>query len=184
MSVTNSIVNYRRFLKRRNFCTHTVKSYLSTLRHFVLWGDVPIEEVTSSKILVYIDDLLKKRLSPKTINCHLGSIRAFYQWLDGEEGIEIPNPVKRGYLMRLPRPLPRHLKDDEVERFLGVIKSPRDRVIFMLMLRCGLRVADLTLGDLDLRRARVLIQSGKGAKGRVVYLSNDAHMRPWWPTSK
>jgi site-specific recombinase XerD len=165
-------------LKRRNFSTHTVKSYLSTLRYFVLWLDVPIEELTSKKILAYIDDLLGKRLSPKTINCHLGSIRAFYDWLDREEGIEIPNPVKRGYLLRLPRPLPRHLRDDEVERLLRVIKSPRDRAIFMLMLRCGLRVAevaDLNLGDLDLRRARVLIQSGKGAKGRVVYLSNDAH---------
>ena len=178
MSVTNSIVNYRRFLKRRNFSTHTVKSYLSTLRPFVLWLDVPIEQVTHRKVLDYIDDLLERRLSPKTINCHLGSIRAFYDWLQREEGIEIANPVKRGYLLRLPRPLPRHLKDEEVLRLLALIKNPRDRAIFMLILRCGLRVAevaDLTLSDLDLRRARILIQCGKGAKGRVVYLSNDAH---------
>jgi site-specific recombinase XerC len=120
---------------------------------------------------------LAKGLSAKTINCHLDSIRRFYDWLDDEDLREIPNPVKRGYVLRLPRLLPRHLKDHEVQRLFEVIQDPRDRAIFMVMLRCGLRVAevtDLTLGDLDLRRSKILVQNGKGRKGRVVYLSQDA----------
>ena len=72
------IINYRRYLKRRNYSSHTVKNYLNTLRHYVLWLDVPIEQVTARKINVYIDHLLGKRREPKTINCHLGSIRRFY----------------------------------------------------------------------------------------------------------
>jgi site-specific recombinase XerD len=165
-------------LKRRNFSAHTVKSYLNTLRHFVLWLDVPIEEVTHKKVLRYVDDLLHRRLAAKTINCQLARIRVFYDYLSHEEGIQIPNPIRRVHFLRQPKALPRHLTDEQLVRFLEVVNAPRDRAIFMLMLRCGLRVAevaDLTLGDLDLRRARVLIQSGKGAKGRVVYLSNDAH---------
>jgi site-specific recombinase XerD len=165
-------------LKRRNFSAHTVKSYLNTLRHFVLWLDVPIEEVTHKKVLRYVDDLLHRRLAAKTINCQLARIRVFYDYLSHEEGIQIPNPIRRVHFLRQPKALPRHLTDEQLVRFLEVVNTPRDRAIFMLMLRCGLRVAevaDLTLGDLDLRRARVLIQSGKGAKGRVVYLSNDAH---------
>jgi site-specific recombinase XerD len=46
------------------------------------------------------------------------------------------------------------------------------------MLRCGLRVeelANLGVDDLDLRQGRILVKSGKGAKGRVVYISPDAH---------
>jgi site-specific recombinase XerD len=46
------------------------------------------------------------------------------------------------------------------------------------MLRCGLRVeevADLSLADLDFRRARISVQNGKGGKGRVVYMSQDAY---------
>jgi site-specific recombinase XerD len=139
--------------------------------------DVPIEQVTPKKVQAYIDRLLAKGLSPKTINCHLDSIRRFYDWLDEEESIQIPNPVKRGYVLRLPRPLPRHLKDHEVQRLLEVIQGPRDRAIFMVMLRCGLRVAevaDLALSDIDLRRSKILVQNGKGRKGRVVYLSQDA----------
>lgn len=154
-----------------------MKNYLSTLEHFVGWLDVPIEQVTPKKVQAYIDRLLAKGLSAKTINCHLDSIRRFYDWLDEEDLREIPNPVKRGYVLRLPRLLPRHLKDHEVQRLFEVIQGPRDRAIFMVMLRCGLRVAevvDLTLGDLDLHRSKILVQNGKGRKGRVVYLSQDA----------
>lgn len=165
-------------MKRRNYSAHTVKNYLSTLEHFVLWLDIAVEQVTPKRVQAYIDCLLAKGLSPKTINCHLDSIRRFYDYLHDEEGIELLNPVKRGYLLRLPKPLPRHLKDHQVQRLFEVIESPRDRAIFMLMLRCGLRVAevaDLALGDLDLRRSKILVQNGKGGKGRVVYLSQDAY---------
>jgi len=165
-------------LRRRNYSTHTVKNYLSTLEHFAGWLDVPMEQVTSRKVEAYIDCLLAKRLSAKTINSHLDSIRRFYDYLQDEEAIELPNPVKRGYVLRLPRPLPSHLKDHEVKRLFEVIQSPRDQAIFMLMLRCGLRVAEvaeLALSDIDLRRSRVLVQNGKGRKGRVVYLSQDAY---------
>jgi site-specific recombinase XerD len=150
---------------------------MSTLRHFVLWLDVSIEEVTNKKILQYIDILSEKGLQPKTINCYLDGIRGFYGYLHDEEGIPIPNPVKRGYALRLPRPLPRYLRDEEVGRLFEVIKKSRDRAIFMLMLRCGLRleeVANLTIGALDLKRRKIIVAKGKGGKGRVVYISNDA----------
>jgi site-specific recombinase XerD len=178
MSITNSIVNYRRFLKRRNYSPHTVKNYLNLLKGFVVWVDVPIEEMTGKKVAAYVDYLLAKGLSPKTINCSLVSIRGFYAYLTEEEDIELTNPVKAGTLLRLPRPLPRYVKDHEVTRLFAVIECPRDRAMFSLMLRCGLRVeevARLGLADIDVRRARILIYRGKGGKGRVVYVSRDAY---------
>jgi len=150
---------------------------MNTLKHFVLWLDVPVEQVTSKKILEYIDHLLDKRLSPKTINCCLDSIRGFYNHLDQEEQVNVINPVKRGYTLRLSRPLPRYLKDEQVDMLFDFIKSPRDRAIFMLMLRCGLRVdevASLTMAALDLKRCQLFVLNGKGGKDRVVYISKDA----------
>ena len=86
------------------------------------------------------------------------------------------NPVAK-ISIRLPKPLPRHLKDGEVEKFLAVIRDPRDRAMFMLMLRCGLRVeevARLTVDAVEYRKRQVFVANGKGAKDRVVYLSDDA----------
>ena len=45
MAITDSILNYRRFLKRRNYSKYTLRNYMNTLRHFVIWLDVPIEEL-------------------------------------------------------------------------------------------------------------------------------------------
>jgi site-specific recombinase XerD len=177
MAVTDSIIRYRRFLKRRNASPNTVKHYLNGLKQFVLWLDVPIEETTYRKIAEYVDRLMAKRLKPKTINCYLNSVCQFYHYLSEEEGIPIVNPVKKPNLMRLPRSLPRHLNEERIEVLFGNLKGHRDRAMFMLMLRCGLRVeevAHLSLGNIDVKRRMLFIQDGKGAKDRIVYLSNDA----------
>ena len=177
MAITDAIVNYRRFLKRRNYSMHTIKNYMNTIRQFVIWVDEPIEQVRHHKMLAYIDHLRQRKLSAKTINCHLDSIRGFYNYLIEEEQVTIANPVKHGYALRLSRPLPRYLKQEHVDRFLEVVTSTRDRAIFLLMLRCGLRVEEvfkLTLAALDLRRSQVFVQ-GKGAKERVVYISDDTY---------
>ena len=151
---------------------------MNTLKHFAIWLDVPIEEVTHKKILAYIDFLLDRNLKPKTINCHLDSIRGFYEYLRSEEELSMPNPVKKGYALKLSRPLPRHLRDEEVKKLFSVIESLRDRCMFLLMLRSGLRVeeiSNLTLDAIELRRRRIYVLNGKGSKDRLVYMSNDAY---------
>lgn len=164
-------------MKRKNVSPNTVKNYLHGLKHFVLWLDVPIEMVTHKKIGAYIDYLLCKRLKPKTINCYLNGVCQFYHYLSDEEGIRIVNPVKKPNIMKLPRGLPKHLKDEQIEILFNHLKGCRDRAMFMVMLRCGLRVeevAHLSLGDIDLKRRMLFIHDGKGAKDRMVYISNDA----------
>ena len=144
----------------------------------MLWVDVPIEHVDYHKISAYIDYLMVKRLRPATINCHLKSIRRFYSYLCDEEQIALNNPVKTGCKLRTSQPLPKHLKDEEILRLFNVIKSRRDRAMFMLMLRCGLRVeevANLSLAAIDWRRSRLYVFNGKGQKDRVVYISHDTY---------
>ena len=160
-----------------NISPNTVKNYLNGLKLFVIWLDVPIEETTYRKIIAYMDYLLGKRLKPKTVNCYLNSVCQFYHYLAEEEEIPIVNPVKKPNIMKLPRGLPKHLKEEQIKILFENLKGPRDRAMFMIMLRCGLRVeevAHLSLGSVDLKRRILFIQDGKGAKDRIVYISNDA----------
>ena len=102
MDITDSLICYRRHLKRRNYSAHSSKNYMNMLKHFVLWVDVPLEAVTYEKVLAYIDWLISKRLKPKTINCHVACISGFYTYLQHEKGITLTNPVKKRCRLRLP----------------------------------------------------------------------------------
>jgi len=164
-------------LKRKNYSPHTVKSYLHRLQQFLVWAAVPVESVTHKDVRHYIDFMLEKKLAPQTINGHLIAIRRFYSYLKDEEARPLDNPAVAGMALRLPRPLPRHLRDGDVAVFFKAVKKRRDVAMFMLMLRCGLRVeevAKLSLGAIDYRRDQIIVRGGKGAKDRVVYISNDA----------
>ena len=149
---------------------------MNILDQFMRWLSVPLAEVTRKEIGAYVDHLLRKRRTPKTIMCHLQTIRLFFDYLLNEEGRSILNPVTR-ISLRLPKPLPRHLKDDQVRKFFDGITDLRDRAMFMLMLRCGLRVqevAELTVDAIEYDRRQIFVFHGKGAKDRVVYMSEDA----------
>lgn len=175
--MTNVIINFRRYLKRRNYSQHTVKYYLNILKQYVIWLNVPLEQATSEKIDDYIDYLHGKSMQPGSINLYLAIIRVFYNYLKYEEKVPLVNPIKTGCRLRVPKPLPRCLREQEVKELFTVIKNERDCAMFKLMLRCGLRVeevSNLTLGAIDLKRRRIMVNHGKGSKDRVVYLSDDA----------
>ena len=108
---TTELVRYRRVLKRKNYSVHTVKSYVNILDQFIRWLTLPLPEVTRKEIGLYVDHLLRKRRTPKTITCHLQTIRLFFDYLVNEEGRSMVNPVTR-ISIRLPKPLPRHLQDE------------------------------------------------------------------------
>ena len=177
MEPTDLLSRYRRFLKRRNYSKHTVKNYINILGHFSSWLRIPIAEVTTKQTDAYMDQLLRGRKKPKTLNCHFGCIHAFYDYLIEDERMSLINPVRKNYKLRLPRPLPKHLRDEQVVDLFMEISDTRDRAMFMLMLRCGLRVeevARLTADAIEYRSRQLYVFNGKGSKDRVVYLSEDA----------
>jgi site-specific recombinase XerD len=177
MQITNVIINFRRHLKRRNYSAHTVKYYLYIIRQYVLWLNVPLEKAGAQQIDAYIDHLHHKRMHPASINLYLVIIRVFYDYLKYDENINLTNPVRRNLRLRVPKPLPKSLRPQEVAQLLDAIDGKRDMAMFKLMLRCGLRVeevANLTLGAVDLKGRRILVRQGKGGKDRVVYISDDA----------
>lgn len=154
-----------------------MRNYLNRLQHFLVWISVPVEAVRSADVKGYIDYLLERQLSAQTINAHLVVIRRFYSYLKDEEDIPVENPAVTGMALRLPKPLPRHVRDGDTVTFFKAVYKTRDIAMFMLMLRCGLRVEEvayLKLDAIDYRQSQITVRNGKGAKDRVVYISDDA----------
>jgi site-specific recombinase XerD len=84
----------------------------------------------------------------------------------------------------MPRTLPKPMAETDVTNFFKVIDSLRDRLIFLLMLRCGLRVSEtctLTWEQIDVDAGTIRINNGKGQIDRVVYLAPDVEkaLKPW-----
>lgn len=177
MASIDEVHNYIRFLKLLKYAQHTVKSYSSRLKHFVNWLNAPLEQLTSERVLEYLERLSDMGLAPKTIKGYVDTIRGFYEYLRHERGLASDNPVKPGYSLRLPRALPRFLSDAEIEQFLRSVRKSRDRSMFLIMLRCGLRVeevANLTIGAIDFESKVIKVLGGKWGRDRVVYMSDDA----------
>ncbi len=171
-----SIPSFQRYLIRRNTSPNTSRSYTAHLRLFLRWLTKRPEEITHRDIEAYVEHLQERGLKAKTVNDYLGSLKQWFAYLESEEGLPGPNPVKDRYRLKQPRPLPRPLRREEVARLFCVITRPRDRALFLVMLRSGLRVAEvagLELKDLDLRRRAVVIREAKGGRERMVYLSDE-----------
>ncbi|MGH7811334.1 MAG: tyrosine-type recombinase/integrase, partial [Candidatus Binatia bacterium] len=93
--------------------------------------------------------------------------------------------IFRRHQVREHQRLPRPVQEQDLKRFFAVIEDSaacrwhkRDRAMFLLMLRCGLRigeVASLRLADLFLSEEYPrLVVRGKGSRERGVYLSPQA----------
>ena len=176
MDPTEMSIRYKRFLKRINYSKITIRNYFYNIKRFFDWLKVPIDEVTSEVIFEYIGFLHNRRLKPKTINSYLHGVRKFYNFLKYEERINIINPVKSTYRQILPKPLPKFLKEQEIKILFDHITDKRDIAMFMLMLRCGLRVrevSNLTFHAIDFERKSILVLNGKFRKDRIVYMSDD-----------
>lgn len=175
----SEIERFVNWTRRRSPEARTWKDYGYDLRFFVeVVGDRPPKEITFRDIDRFVTVQSEKGFKPSTVNRRLASVISLYGFLAAEDdGLVCPVIVRRHHVREHQR-LPRPVDEESLKRFFSVIPDKRDRAMFLLMLRCGLRigeVAALRLVDLFLEEDYPrLVVRGKGSRERGVYLSPQA----------
>jgi site-specific recombinase XerD len=173
------IERFQKWLRRKAPLAATHIHYVNDLELFFAWVDKPPNDVKVQDIDFFIEFSQAQGRAIATVNRRLAALRSFYRFLavESENAPRTPVIPKRHFIRQGQR-LPRDIQDPDVEKLFSVINGPRDRAMFLLMLRCGLRVGEvrnLSLKDLYLEPASGSLPRlwlhGKGGGQRVVYLS-------------
>lgn len=178
----SEIVRFNKWLRRKAPAATTHIHYTSDLKLFFDWAGKAPAEITLHHIDAFIEHCQSLDHAASTINRRLAAIRSFYHFFAVESDDAPPNPVlPKRHFIRLGRRLPRDVEDVDLIQLFAVIDSLRDRAMFLLMLRCGLRVGEvrnLSVNDLYLHPTpgslpRMWLH-GKNGSQRVAYLSPQA----------
>lgn len=176
LSQIHEFVNW---VRRRNPQARTWRDYSYDLHQFAdLVGERLPSQITLHDIDQFIDRQVAQGFKPATVNRRLAAILALFNYLADEDPTLVCPVLPRRHYLREPQRLPRPVQEEVLEKFFSVIQDLRDRAMFILMLRCGLRiseVASLLRSDLFLREtAPRLVVHGKSCRERSVYLSPQA----------
>ena len=173
---------------------NTVASYrrdLADFRRFLLDRGWAVEDgervnpdaVTDEHVRGYLAEMLK-RATRATVQRRLFAIKAFFRYREATTGVA--NPAQMIRSPRIERRLPAVLGEAEVARLLDVEPEPgselsasirRDAAILEVLYSTGMRVSELVAinwRNIDEDLAMVTIESGKGAKGRIVPIGEPA----------
>lgn len=173
------IEQFVNWVRRRNPQARTWRDYAYDLKQFAaLIGDRPPAEITFQDVDRFVEWQARRGFQPATINRRLAAITALYAFLADDDPTLVSPVLPHRHHLREPQRLPRPVKEDDLKAFFAVIGDARDKAMFILMLRCGLRIAEvasLLLTDLYLDEpAPRLVVRGKGSRERSVYLSAQA----------
>jgi site-specific recombinase XerC len=176
------IERFQRRLRRKSPHASTPIHYISYLSLFFDWAKKAPQQIRPQDVDAFIEHAQQAGHAIATVNRRLAALRSFYHFLSVESDTYSRNPVvpKRHFIRQGLR-LPRDIEEAKLEQLFAVIQDPRDRAMFLLMLRCGLRVGEvrnLRLVDLYLNPTSGSLPRlwlhGKGDKQRVVYLSGQS----------
>ena len=145
------VATYLAHLRARHYAASTQDNALRALKCFAvlmpagrqatLYQD--LTQTTPADIDAWIAAAFQQGLAPGTIvTCRRG-LQGFFVFL-GDQGLLVQSPIQLPrHQILLPMQLPRAMAEAEVVAFFRTIDALEDRTMFLLMLRCGLRVSEV-----------------------------------------
>jgi integrase len=179
-------------LRACHYAASTQDGALRTLKRFAVLLptarqarlDQDLTQTTPADIDAWIAAAFQQGLAPGTIvTCRRGMHGVFAFLCD--HGLLVQSPIQLPrHQMLVPTRLPRPMADAEVAAFLRVIDALEDRTMLLFMLRCGLRVSEVSRvhwAAIDRAQGTLRVNTSKGQVDRVVYRSPDVTtaLRQW-----
>jgi site-specific recombinase XerD len=160
----------------------TIEFYTKKLGAFVKWcngeGITGVEQITPDDIRRYLIFLENRGNNPGGRHAHYRAIKAMLRWYCAELEPNWRNPIEKVKAPKQEQSLLQPIELDDFQAILatcgGGFTGLRDRAILLTLIDCGLRASELLsvkMADLDLLKGVILIQRGKGGKGRAVFFS-------------
>ncbi len=189
---SEQVITYLQTLHARAYAPDTLDAVTGAVKKFVLLVPASRRALLSSDLArsesrdldSFIVAARAAGLAPSTINNKLSLLREFFSFLV-DEGAMTRQPILRHrHHVAAPMTLPKPMPEADLVRFFKVVDSIRDRLLFLLMLRCGLRVSEacaLAWEDVDLPALTLRVDGGKGDVDRMAYLAPDVEraLRLW-----
>src|SRR5262249_17067974 len=121
----------------KNFIVLMPEARQATLAH-------DLTQTTATDVDAWIEAAFRHPLSPRTLPPSLRVLHTYFPAPHYPDAFTPPPTRSPRHHIRAPQAPPRPMADDEVMAFFRVIDAVRDRTMFLLMLRCGLRVSEVS----------------------------------------
>jgi site-specific recombinase XerD len=176
------ILEYLNDQRRRCCRPNTIRNSYTNILLFIKYlkqtGRSCMETATRNDLSAFIEHEQDRGLKPGSISTTLRALYAFLGYLADQDVVSF-DLLRKKFRIKLPEPLPRAIEPKDIRAFLSVIEKQRDRAIFLVLLRTGMRIGELLnarVKDVHMNDKRIdIIEASKTRTGRVVYLSDDAH---------
>lgn len=178
MNYQESFISYLKYEKR--YSPHTVVAYKNDLDQFVVFytevvGEFDIKKVDAKLVRSWIVSLMEKKLSARSVNRKVTTIKVFFKYLMREQVVEI-NPATNLPLPKIRKKLPNFVDENSLHKllddgfFTDDFKGLRDKLIIALLYGTGIRLAELlNIKDKDIDKNSFLIRVlGKRKKERII----------------
>jgi integrase/recombinase XerC len=180
--VKERFLAYIQFEKR--YSAHTVTAYRSDLEQFfdyllLTYRVTEISGVNHAMIRSWLVSLMEHKISPRSVNRKLTTLKSFYHFLL-REGTISDNPMRKVTPPKTPKKLPVFVEKEKMDTLLDQIpfgagySGTRNRLIVELFYATGMRLSELVnlcVNDIDFHNHTIKVL-GKRNKERLIPFSN------------
>lgn len=179
--IEKAVRNFKSHLERMGYSKTTILMLPACVKEFLRVQQIKnIPAITSEQIQKHYEYLQirpsKKKpgtLSENHINHHIYGLKLFFKWLEANGKIQI-NPIS-GLEFPTPKTKPREILSlKEVGQLYDTCENYWQRAVLGIYYGCGLRRSEginLNVKDVHFRSSLLYVREGKGAKRRVVPMS-------------